>query len=47
MVDVGGGVESQGGVAADVVVVPEEGVAEGLGVGQAPEAVGEAGAVLE
>lgn len=47
VVDVGGGVEAEGAVVVDVVVVPEEGVGEGLGVGQAAEAVGEAGAVLE
>ena len=43
VVDVGGGVQAQGGVAVDVVVVPEEGVAEGLGVGEAAEVVMEAG----
>src|SRR5687767_5170261 len=47
VVDVGWGVQSEGGVVVDVVVVPEEGIAEGLGMGEAAEAVGEAGAVLE
>ena len=44
VVDVGGGVEPDAGVAVVVVVPVEEPAAEGVGVGVAAEPVGELGA---
>ena len=46
MVDVGGGVEADAGVAVLVVVPAEEAAAEGVGVLIAAEAVGELGAIF-
>jgi hypothetical protein len=46
VVDVSGRVQAQGRVAVDVVVMPEEGVTEGVGVGQAANRSGKPGQYL-